>query len=471
MSDQELRKFVGEAAERLGIPGAAVGVHVDGRTLYACHGVTSVENPLPVDEHTFFALGSVSKSFTASAVMSLVAQGRVELDAPVRRYVPELLLADEGHAAAITVRQLLNHTAGLGVRLVVETGDGDDALAGFVAHLDEVELIGAPGDRASYSQAGYNLLGRVVEKVTRRTFEQAAAELLLEPLGLHETHYFTDQVMTRRFACGHNADADGRAVVARQWKDTRGNNPGGGIAATVADQLRWAQFHLGTGSRPENDRDLGDDGAEDGAPVLPALTLRQMQTPTVALRGSTLGDAFGLCWFLRDVDGVRTVGHGGSGNGQFAELLMVPERGFAVSVMSNGGPGGVAFNLEVLRFALEHYLGVVDRDPEPVPYRHAEVAPTVGVYEIDIMTLTIRAEEGAAAPTLEVVIKPEIRAASEKEIPADYPPFPFGLLPGAGDDYIITDGAMKGQRGFFTRDESGRITGVDLAGRLFGRVR
>jgi CubicO group peptidase (beta-lactamase class C family) len=460
MSEQALRTFVKEAAERLGIPGAAVGVHVDGRAVYACHGVTSVENPLPVDEHTFFALGSVSKSFTASAVMSLAAQGRVELDAPVRRYVPELVLADEDRAAAITVRQLLNHTAGLGVRLVVETGDGDDALAGFVAHLDEVELIGAPGDRASYSQVGYNLLGRVVERVTGRTFEQAVAELLLEPLGLDETSYFADQVMTRRFACGHNADADGRPVVARQWKDTRGNNPGGGIAATVADQLRWAQLHLGTGSH-----------AGDGDPVLSARTLRQMQTPTVVLRGSTLGDAFGLCWFLRDVDGVRTVGHGGSGNGQFAELLMVPERGFAVSVMSNGGPGGVAFNLEVLRFALQHYLGVVDRDPEPVPYVHAEVAPTAGVYEIDIMTLTIRAEEGAAAPTLEVVIKPEIRAASEREIPADYPPFRFGLLPGTGDDYILTDGAMKGQRGFFTRDDSGRITGVDLAGRLFGRVR
>lgn len=457
MAQQDLQQFVSEAAERLGIPGAAVGVHLDGRDVYACHGVTSVDNPLPVDEHTAFVLGSVSKSFTASAVMSLAAQGRIDLDAPVRRYVPELELADEEHAAAITVRQLLNHTAGLGVRLVVETGDGDDALAGYVAHLKELELIGAPGERASYSQGGYNLLGHVVEKVTGQSFEQAVAERLLEPLGLRETSYLADQVMTRRFACGHNADEDGRPVVARQWKDTRGNNPGGGITASVADQLRWARLHL------------GESLAEDATVVLSGETLRLMRTPSVELRGSTLGDAFGLCWFLRDVDGVRTVGHGGSGNGQFAELLLVPERGFAVSAMSNGGPGGIAFNLEVVRFALEHFLGVVDRDPEPVPYVPADVAPAAGVYEIDIMTLTIRVEEGAAAPTLEVMIKPELRAASPKELPADYPPFPFGLLPG-GDDYIVTDGAMKGQRGFFTRDEDGRIIGVDLAGRLFGRA-
>ena len=458
MSQQDLQKFVSEAAERFGIPGVAVGVHLDGRDVYACHGVTSVENPLPVNEHTAFALASVSKTFTASAVLSLAAQGRIDLDAPVRRYVPELVLADEAHAAAITVRQLLNHTAGLGVRLVVETGDGDDALAGFVAHLDELELIGAPGGRASYSQGGYNLLGHVVEKVTGQTFEQAVEELLLDPLAMRETTYFADRVMTRRFACGHNADENGRPVVARQWKDTRGNNPGGGITSTVTDQLRWARLHLGDGR------------AEDGTQVLPAETLRLMQTPSVELRGSTIGDAFGLCWFLRDVDGVRTVGHGGSGNGQFAELLLVPERGFAVSIMANGGPGGVALNLEVMRFALEHFLGVVDRDPEPVPYVPAELAPAAGVYEIDIMTLTIRVDEGAAGATLEVMIKPELRAASPKELPADYPPFTFGLLPGTGDDYIITEGAMKGQRGFFTRDEDGRIIGVDLAGRLFGRA-
>jgi hypothetical protein len=73
--------------------------------------------------------------------------------------------------------------------------------------------------------------------------------------------------------------------------------------------------------------------------------------------------------------------------------------------------------------------------------------------------------------TLEVLIRPEIRAASEVELPADYPPFPFGLLAGDADEYIVTDGALKGQRGFFTRTEDGTVTGVDMAGRLFSRVR
>ena len=191
-----------------------------------------------------------------------------------------------------------------------------------------------------------------------------------------------------------------------------------------------------------------------------------MRVATAELRSSTLGDAIGIGWFLRDVDGVRTVGHGGSGNGQFAELLMVPERDFAVVVAANASPGGIPCNQAIVRWALEHYLGVVDRDPEPEPYDQVRAAEIVGAYENDAMTFTITTD--GSTLSLEVLLKPEIRAASEVEIPADYDPFAFGLLP--GDEYIVTSGALKGQRGFFTRDDSGAVVGADLAGRLFTRL-
>jgi len=102
MSDHTPSEFVAATAARLGIPGAAVGIWVDGRAIYACHGATSVANPLPVDPDTLFILGSVTKTYTATLLMRLVAEGRVELDAPVRRYVPELVLADEQAAAEVT---------------------------------------------------------------------------------------------------------------------------------------------------------------------------------------------------------------------------------------------------------------------------------------------------------------------------------------------------------------------------------
>jgi hypothetical protein len=197
----------------------------------------------------------------------------------------------------------------------------------------------------------------------------------------------------------------------------------------------------------------------------PAELLHRMKEPTVALRGSTLGDALGISWFLRDVDGVRTVGHGGSTNGQFAELLTVPERNFAVVSLSNAGPDGIPFNQAVVRWALQTYLGAVDRDPPPLPYDEARAREIVGSYDIDAMRLVIATDETGL--TLEVGIKPEVRAASDSEMPPDYAPAAVGLLPGDADEYIITEGGLKGQRGFFTRDESGAIVGADLAGRLF----
>ncbi|WP_439656676.1 serine hydrolase domain-containing protein [Lentzea sp. HUAS TT2] len=430
--------FLARTAARFAIPGAAAGVFHDGREHFFCHGVTSVENPLPVNEDTLFLLGSITKTYTATAIMRLVSQGRVSLDAPVREHVPELRLADDRE---FTVRQLLNHTSGLDWGTLVDTGEGDDALRRHVDELATLKLIGAVGERPSYSQSGFNLAGRIIENVTGQTYEQAMTALLLEPLGLGNTHFDRDAVMTRRFAVGHE-----RGEVVRPWRHWRANNPGGGIAASVADLLAWARFHLSDG---------------DG------IDFAEMRRPTALLRGSNLGDAIGVGWFLREIDGVGAIGHGGSSNGQFAELLIVPERGFAVVSVANQGPDGIPFNQAVVRQALEHCAGVLDRDPEPLPYNASKAAEVAGGYDNDAMVMTI--DDTGTGLVLEVLIRPEIRQSAEMDLPADHAPFPMGLLP--RDEYMITDGAFAGQRGFFTRDAKGVVVGVDLAGRMFGRVR
>ncbi|MGW2651640.1 serine hydrolase domain-containing protein [Streptomyces sp. NPDC001393] len=460
MLQDKLSEFVKAQAMELGVPGVAVGVLLDGQEIYASHGVTSLSNPLPVDGKTLFPLASVSKTFTATALMRLVAEGKVDLDAPVRRYVPELKLADEQAAAQITVLNLLNHTGGLGWNLI-DDGEGDRSLAGLVAKLPRLPLIAPPGARASYSQAGYNLAGRVIEKVTGLPFEQAMASLVLEPVGLADTVYGLSEVMVRKFAVGYNRGDDGELRPARPWaafkEGARADNPGGGLASSVSDLLRWARFQLG-----------------DGQGVLPAAELHRMREQTVGLRASTLGDGFGICWFLHDLDGRHAIGHGGSGNGQFAELLIVPECNFAVVSLANAGPDGYPFNQSVVRWALEHYLGVVEKTAKPLPYDEGQAQQVVGRYEIDAMNLDI-ATDGTRL-TLAVGIKPEIREASDEEMPPDYPAATIGFLPGDGDgdgdgdEYIVTEGGLKGQRGYFSRDANGAVTGIDLAGRLFNRV-
>jgi CubicO group peptidase (beta-lactamase class C family) len=456
MTPIALTDFVETTSKKFNIPGVAVGVWAEGKEIYACHGVTSIENPLLIDQDTLFILGSVTKTFTATTLMRLVAEGKVELGAPVRRYVPELRLKDTQAVDKVTVLNLLNHTAGLDWRLNADTGEGDDALARYVATMAEVDLIAPPGTRVSYSQAGYNLLGRLIEKITGQTFERAVASLVCEPLGLSHSFFARDDIMTRRFAIGHNQGKDGTLSIARPWRHSRADNPGGGMASSVVDQLRWARFHLGDGR------------AENGAQLLPTHVLNQMKEPTAALRSSALGDAIGLCWFLRDIHGLGTVGHGGSANGQFAELLIVPERNFAVISLSNAGPDGIRFNQAVVRWVVERSLGLIDRDPEPIPFDAARAREIVGNYENEMMRLAI--DTVGARLRLEVRIKPEIRAMANRELPQDHAPFDFGLLPGGKDEYIVTDGALKGHRGFFTRDASGAVVGVDLAGRLFSRV-
>jgi CubicO group peptidase (beta-lactamase class C family) len=453
---QELAAFVEEAAKAYGVPGISVGVLYEGANTYAGYGVTNVDHPLPVDEQTLFHIASATKSFTATALLRLAAAGRVDLDAPVRRYVPELVLADEDHAARITVRNLLNHTAGLDWNLI-DTDEGDGSLSGFVAKLGSLSLIAEPGARASYSQAGYNILGRVIENITEQSYEKAMAELVLAPLGLNDTVYGLDEVVRRKFAIGHNREEDGSLRTATPWKaypaGARGNNPGGGGVSTTRDLLRWARFHLG-------------EAVGAGKTVLSVEDRRVMQQPSAELRGSSLGDAFGFGWFLKEIGGVATFGHGGSGNGQFSEMLVVPERGFAIAVLSNSQEG-YQLNQAVVKWALEHYLGVAEADPEPVRYDAARNREVVGRYEIDAMDLDI-ADDGGRL-TLAVRIKPEIRAGADVAMPPDIPPALMGFLAEEGDDYIVTEGEMKGQRGYFSRNESGAVVGVDLAGRVFAR--
>jgi CubicO group peptidase (beta-lactamase class C family) len=136
---RKLGKRLKEVAERLAVPGVAAGIYQAGQERYSFHGVTSIENPLPVDDGTLFQLGSIGKTYTATALMRLVERGELELDAPVRRYVPELRLKDEAVASSVTLLQLLNHSAGWQGDLMDDTGDGDDALARYVERMAGIE--------------------------------------------------------------------------------------------------------------------------------------------------------------------------------------------------------------------------------------------------------------------------------------------------------------------------------------------
>jgi CubicO group peptidase (beta-lactamase class C family) len=457
--EQELKDHVKELAEQLEVPGVSVGVLVDGTEHYAFHGVTSIENPLDVDENTLFQFGSTGKTFTATAIMRLVERGDVELDETVRTYVPELTLKDEDVAAKVTVLHLLNHTAGWSGDLMDNTGDGDDALEKYVAKMAEIDQVSPLGETVSYNNASLSVAGRIIEKVTGKTYEQAMKELVFEPLGLKNMYFFPNEIMTRRFAVGHNQEPDGTIKIARPWWMPRGNVPAGGISSNAGDLVKWGRFHIGAGT------------AEDGSRVLSEELLKKMQEPTFEMPGSALGDAVGISWMLRDIDGVKLVSHGGDTIGQHSDFVMVPEKNFAISSLTNCGPNGNRFNDEIVRWALESYVGVIDKDPEPISLSDEELRPYSGRFETIAAWVQIRPHEGHLL--LDVEIKPETLAQLQEageEVPPDPPPFPLGLLEGDGDRYIVIDGPAKGMKGYFVRGEGDSVDAVHVGGRLATRT-
>ena len=417
--------------------------------------MTSVDHPLPVDATTLFQFGSTGKTFTSVALLRLVEAGKVDLDARVRTYVPELALRDESAAASVTVLQLLNHTAGWAGDFFEDTGNGDDALARYVARMADLQQVTAPGSMMSYNNAALSLAGRIIERVTGKVYEDAMQELVLDPVGLSMTFFFPNDVMTRRFAVGHRREADGSVRVLRPWAMGRSGNPMGGMASTAADQLRWARFHLDQGR------------SADGTQVVRRDLIDRMQEPTVHTPGSDLGDAVGISWLLSEVDGVKVVAHGGSTTGQFAGFAMVPEHRFAVVSLTNVEPNGPLFNRRIRDWAFETYLGLTKTDPVPESRPSEALAEYAGRYEDVAIILTITVDGGRLC--LDGEPKPELIAQLGEDADYKEESIPLGMLPD-GDRYFVPSGPYHGAKGFFTRDGSGRVSGIHEHGRFVPRV-
>ncbi|WP_147372809.1 serine hydrolase domain-containing protein, partial [Calidithermus terrae] len=336
-----LAEQVRAGMEQHQVPGLAIGIWHDGEEWAAGFGATSQDHPLPVTPETLFQIGSTTKTVTATLVLRLVEAGKLELDAPVRRYLPELKLQDEDAARRVTLRHLLTHTGGWAGDLFVRTGDGDDALARYVAAMAGLRQLAPLGGLWSYNNAGFALAGRVVEAVTGRPYERACREWVLEPLGLSQSFFFPEEVMVHRFAVGHLLRG-GQRTIARPWALARNANAVGGLSSTVRDQLRYARFHLGDGRNEQGER------------VLSPESMRLLQTPQVPAAD---GQEMGLSFFLRDVGGVRVVSHGGATNGQMSAFWFVPERDFACTILTNADHGRF-LNNHLTAWVQKHLLGL-----------------------------------------------------------------------------------------------------------------
>jgi CubicO group peptidase (beta-lactamase class C family) len=280
------------------LPGGVVVVLRDGAVVHAkAYGLSSLAVGEPNTTRTRFRLASVTKSFTALAVMQLVEQGRLGLDDPLEKYVPGFVGGDR-----ILIRHLLSHTAGLPDFMSLE-------------QAMKLPPDGAPGERLNYSNIGYTALGRVIEKVTGVSYGEHLRQAIFEPLGMADTGVDGVEPTAKGDAVGYLFTSDGGTTKA-EFTVTGRDAGAGGLHSTAEDMTRWLQALLANR-------------------IVKADTFARMATPA-ALPGGRQA-VYGFGFMLAPHRGVREVGHGGDISGFNTYVALYPEERLGVIVLCNYG--------------------------------------------------------------------------------------------------------------------------------------
>jgi CubicO group peptidase (beta-lactamase class C family) len=367
------------------VPAAAVAVLRGDEVVEHATGVLHRGTGVEATTDAVFQIGSITKLWTSTLVMQLVDEGLVDLDEPLRTYLPEFRIGDEEAAARITTRMLLDHTAGFEGDIFTDTGPGDDAVEKYLGVLHEVPQLFPPGEQFSYNNAGFCVLGRLVEVLREKTYDAALREHLVAPLGL--THVATSpyEAIMFRAAMGHVELEPGTGFSpAPVWALARSNAPAGAmLAMTPRDLVGFARMHLEDGRAPDGTRVLAPGTAA-------RMHERQVDLPYLGV----MGDSWGLGFERFDTPTGAIIGHDGSTIGQNAFLRMVPEAGVAVALLTNGGDTISLYHDLVGHVVAE--LTDATLPPLPVPPADPEridASRYVGTYSAEVVDLTVSQDD------------------------------------------------------------------------------
>ena len=444
----ELAAFAVAEMARLRVPGLAVAVLHEGQVYADGFGVTNIDHPLPVGAETLFQIGSTSKTFTATALMQLVEEGQVDLEAPLRRYLPEFALQSESDAERLTVRHLVTHHGGFIGDYFRDTGRGDDALGLIVGKMRNSAQLVPAGTAFSYSNAGFYVLGQVIATLRGQPFETVIREWIFGPLGMDHSTYFAEEAIVHSVAAGHIVTSEG-AKVATPWNTPRSIAPGGGITSTVVDQIAYAAMHLNEGR------------SAAGGAILKREPVAFMQSPLAVAGG--MCESIGVSWMLDGAGKDRIVKHGGATNGQMSSFELFPGHNFAVTVLTNSDTGRIARNT-VADACKRHFIGwqppeVVPMQPQPDPREY------VGAYQSVLARLDVTA---GANGLVAIDATPERGFAERRHRPL--PSEPVDLVFVAPDATSVINGSHAGERSEFLRGADGRIEWMRWDGRIARRV-
>ena len=437
-----------------GVPGVALGILQNGNVTIHGMGITNIEDSVPINAHTVFPIASISKTFAATAIMRLVEQGKIDLKAPVRTYLPDFRVRDEAVSRDVTIWHLLTHLGGWEGQ-VSGPDRGTETLKDFVASTTVTDLmqVAPPGAAWSYNNAGFSIAGRVIEAVTGTSINRAIRDLVFQPLGLEHAGTTAGDFIVNRFAAGHFT-RNGVTTLQRPFVPSS-SITAGGVGLCMTDLLTYARFHMGDGTSAKGER------------VLTRESLERMRTAQSIKQGTD--DSIGIAWHIRHVGAVRTAAHGGTLAGHILLLELVPERNFAIAILTNSNTGWRLIQ-DVERAALRSYLGATFAVNQGIAHRglleslpsvqplakQPDLAPYVGTYLRPSNSVVVRAD----GSKLFVQERPN-NGQPGREMPVAF----YGT-----DRVVVLDGPEKDQSIEFVRNASGRVNWVRVVGRVAVRA-
>jgi len=443
---EEIKSEAQRLMDEIKVPGIAIGILHDGKVQMAGLGITNVDDPQSVTEDTVFYIGSISKTFTTSVALKMSERGELDLEAPVRKYLPEFSVLDGEASEKAKVIDLFQHRTGWQGDYFEDPSSGEDALEKAVRSFRFLPQRTPFGEVWAYNNINYIIAGRLIQVVSRaKSYEQKVKDELFLPLGMMDSSFFMAELMSERFAVGHAGVYDGTSDPKVSFAPfPRSVYPAGAILSNVTDMMKYMQFQF-------------DGKDKDGSQLLSPELLDRAHSPLVE---GELTENSGITWFVEDIGGVRTVFHAGRSAGATAKMLFAPDKQFGIVVLTNSDRGIEVYDA-VIALALKKYLDIERKPMVAIDADRSALEPFVGLWLGDNEDYKIYFDNDQLMA--ERLYKP-LGGVQVYENP---PPI---SMSSAGEDMVImTDGAFQGTVGELLRDKSGEPAFLSMQHRIFRR--
>lgn len=401
LSGSQIDSLVEKTMKTFDVPGMAVAVLKDGKIYHKnTYGVRSLKTNAEVNENTLFGVASNTKAFTTAALGQLIDQGKLTWDTKVTDVIPEFQLSDSYVTREFTVRDLVTHRSGLGLGagdLMIFPANNTTTKAEMIHNLRYLKPVSSFRSKFDYDNLLYIVAGEIVARISGKSYDDYIAENFFKPLGMNRSFLSIPKIKADDNRIDGHAPVNGKLELTGDTF-TQIATPAGGIFASINDMSTWVQAQLNDGKYGEKLQDS----------LFSSKVHNEMWTPQTILRSgkgpyNTHFSAYGLGWFLSDVNGYFQVTHTGGLNGIVSQVTLIPEMDLGIIVLTNQQSGS-AFTA-ITNSIKDAYFGIKGEDR---------------IKQYNDRRLAGEKEEEKIVSEVEKSIEAQLKSKAPKPNPVDY---------------------------------------------------